>query len=116
MRGSPGPSASVVLAEFGVSPFTVWRASSAIALLVQTAAAVITLRYVVLPHSTLDRFGKFFSLPMAGLTSAVLIANAAGISEQYAGPVFLSYLLATLTVVAATFLSLLWGALMPGSE
>lgn len=103
----------VVVAEFGISTFAVWRVSSAIFLVLLTAAGAIGMRHIIRPAAEINWIGKGVMFPGVGLAMAVLLGNALGISEQYAAASFLSVLLFYLTLAAVQFLLLLTAAFMP---
>jgi hypothetical protein len=106
----------VVVAEFGVSTFAVWRVSSAIFLVLMTAAGAIGMRHIIRPAAVINWVGKAVMFPGMALASAILLANALGISEQYAAASFLGVLLFYLSLAVVQFLLLLTDAFMPNDD
>ena len=106
----------VVVAEFGISTFAVWRLSSAIFLLLMTLALALGMRHIIRPASVLNWFGKAIVIPLVGLTDVLLLGNAIGISEAYAAAWFLSVLLFYLALAGVNFIFLLTAAFMPQDD
>jgi hypothetical protein len=106
----------VVVAEFGISTFAVWRVSSAIFLLLMTPAITLGMRHIIRPASVINWIGKAVVIPLGSLTHVVLLGNAIGISEKYAAAGFLSVLLFYLWVVVVNFTLLLTTAFRPQDE
>jgi hypothetical protein len=106
----------VVVAEFGISTFVVWRLSSAIFLLLMTLALGLGMRLIIRPASVINWFGKAIVIPLVGLTDLLLLGNAIGISEQYAAAWFLSVLLFYLALAGVNFIFLLTAAFMPQDD
>jgi hypothetical protein len=106
----------VVVAEFGISTFAVWRVSSAMFVLVMTPAIGLGMRHIIRPASVLNWIGKAVLIPMGGLAHVVLLGNAIGVSEKYAAAGFLSVLLFYLWLVVVNFTLLLTAAFRPQDE
>jgi hypothetical protein len=106
----------VVVAEFGISTFAVWRVSSAMFLLLMTPALALGMRHVIRPASVINWIGKAVIMPLGAISHVVLLGNAFGISEQYAAAGFLSVLLFYLAVVVVNFILLLTSAFRPQDD
>jgi hypothetical protein len=106
----------VVVAEFGISTFAVWRLSSAIFLLLMTLALALGMRHIIRPASVINWFGKAIVIPLVGLTDVLLLGNAIGISEPYAAAWFLSVLIFYLALAGVNFILLLTAAFMPQAD